>query len=165
MADGEAIPVQTQSKIRGNVPLNSDYNCKKCIELAIQLNETEEELKSARIIIELLQLESVPRITLNQVDASLVAINQDLNTEWREVSTRCRGSINKDKYNCIKDISSSANIHLKVANRFSILEEDETEEGDRSAQRDSRCDQVQSSFEPHRTQDSEGKLFLKFQLI
>ena len=170
MADGDTMPVPTQCKITGSVPLNSVHNCMNCIELTIQLKETEEELKSARLIIELLQRESVPRITSNQVDsrgsrASLATTNQDLNTEWREVSLRCKGSNNKDKCNCKKDISSNANMHLSVANRFSILEEVGTEEGDHGVLQESKCDQVQSSFEPHRAQDSEGKLFCKIPTI
>jgi hypothetical protein len=54
MADSASFTVATQSKIMENVPVNSAYICVKYIELENHLKETVEELKSTRLIIELI---------------------------------------------------------------------------------------------------------------
>jgi hypothetical protein len=76
----------------------------QCIELEKQLKEIVNELKSAQLIIELLQQESSVKITSNQddvnrSDVSQIVINQGINTEWVEVSCRYSGVINRIKKN------------------------------------------------------------------
>jgi hypothetical protein len=76
--------------------------CVQCIELKNQLKETMEELKSALLIIVLLQQESSTRITSNYDDINRnnlphVGINQAINAEWAEVISRRCGATNKDK--------------------------------------------------------------------
>jgi hypothetical protein len=202
MADSANLTVATRSKVMENVPVNSGYICVKCIELENQLKEAVEELKSARLIIELLQQESVPKITSKQdirrSNASHVATNQGTNTDWVEESSRCSGPINKDKGNFLKKISTRANMYLTVSNPFPVFGENEAEKGravhpagthnvvvnnrcDKieiinrerlneqkkvikgieqkpSAQLETRCVHEQSSVEPHRSQDTEGKM-------
>jgi hypothetical protein len=68
MADSIAQAKSTIDIIRKSEEINSDYNCLQCIELRNQLKEIVEELKSARLIIELLQQESSTEITSNQDD-------------------------------------------------------------------------------------------------
>jgi hypothetical protein len=77
MADDTTHAVAMESISRKNELTNSDYICVQCIELKNQLKETVEELKSARLIIELLQQESSTRISSNQDD-----VNHSLTHSW-----------------------------------------------------------------------------------
>jgi hypothetical protein len=74
-----------QSISRKSELTNSAYICVQCRELKNQLQETVEELKSARLIVELLQ-DSSTRITSNQDDVnrnniSHIATNQVINAD------------------------------------------------------------------------------------
>jgi hypothetical protein len=87
MVDNTTHAVATQSISRKNELTIGDYICLQCIEL-----RKLEELKSARLIIELLQQESSTRITSNQDcvntnNISHIATNQVINADWVEVST------------------------------------------------------------------------------
>jgi hypothetical protein len=60
------------------------------------------ELKSARLILELLQQKLSSKISSNQdnvnrINVSHAVTNQGINTEWVEVFYRYSGVINKDK--------------------------------------------------------------------
>jgi uncharacterized protein (UPF0147 family) len=85
--------------------------------------KTEEELKSTRLIIELLQQELSAKLTSNNND---VVTNNSINTNWVEVSVRHSGVISKDKDKLLQKALSS---QLIVANRYSVLDEIATEEG------------------------------------
>jgi hypothetical protein len=81
--------VATPGIIRRNELTSSDYICVQCIELKNQLKETVDELKSARLITELLRQQSFTKITSNQGDInrsniSHLATNQVVNAEWVE---------------------------------------------------------------------------------
>jgi hypothetical protein len=72
-----------------------------------------EELKSARLIIELLQQESATNITSNQDDTNRNNIyhettNQVINAEWEEVNSKCCGATNKDKDRLLKRAGTRA---------------------------------------------------------
>jgi hypothetical protein len=93
-----------------------------------------EELESARLIIELLRQASATNITSNQDDASRnnvshVSTNQVRNAEWVEVNSKRCGATNKDKDKLLKRAPTRANAPITVLNRYSILEEDNTDEG------------------------------------
>jgi hypothetical protein len=70
LADSTTHTVRTQSISRKNELTISDYICVQCIELKNQLKKSVEELKSARLIIDLLQQESSTRITSNHHDVN-----------------------------------------------------------------------------------------------
>jgi hypothetical protein len=75
----------TQGVLKINELINSGHICLQCIELKNQLKETVKELKSARLIIELLQQESSTKITSNHVNinrynTSFLATNHVVNS-------------------------------------------------------------------------------------
>jgi hypothetical protein len=93
-----------------------------------------EELKSARLIIELLQQESSTKITSNQDDInrnniSYVTSNQAINVDWVEVSSKCCGETNKDKDKpFLNKAPFMENVQLTLSNQYSIFKEDNIEE-------------------------------------
>jgi hypothetical protein len=70
LADNTTHTVPMQSISRKNELTISHYICVQCVELKNQLKETVEELKSARLIIDLLQQKSSTRITSNHHDVN-----------------------------------------------------------------------------------------------
>jgi hypothetical protein len=84
--------------------------------------ETVEELKSTRLIIELLQQELSAKLTSNKND---VVTNKSINTKWVEVSSRHSGVICNNKDKLLQKVLTS---QLIVANRYSVLKEIATEE-------------------------------------
>jgi predicted DsbA family dithiol-disulfide isomerase len=119
---------ETIYRINKSELINSDYNCVQCIELKNQLKEIVEELKSARLIIELLQQKSSTIISSKQDDSNRNSISygvssQAINAEWVEVSSKCNGSINKDRQIIIitkkgADLGKYATYNLKLIFSF-----------------------------------------------
>jgi hypothetical protein len=84
--------------------------------------ETVEELKSMRLIIELLQQELSAKLTSNKND---IVTDKSIHAKWVEVSSRHSGVISNDKDKLSQKVLTS---QLIVANRYSVLEEIATEE-------------------------------------
>jgi hypothetical protein len=120
MADNINHVAAPHSFTRKSELTDSDYICVQCIELKNKLEETMEELKSARLIIDLIQQESAATVTSNQVEVS---------GEWMEVSPKHYVPTNKDNDKLLKRAPTKANVPLTVSNQYSIFEEDNTEEG------------------------------------
>jgi hypothetical protein len=113
MADGAGHSLKYHDITRKEELKCSEYTCAQCMELENKLKNALEELKSTRLIIELLQHELsslTQKLTLTgSSNTPQETSNHHINNEWVKVNHRCHEPITKDNLQKNKNIASCAN--------------------------------------------------------
>jgi hypothetical protein len=125
MADDTAHILTSQNKAREEELKCSEYICVQCIELENKLKNALEELKSTRLIIELLQHELSSSLTSKLTITGRCNIqetsNHNTNNEWLKVNHKRQEHFIKDNQKK-KEANSWADQHLLSSNLFEILD-------------------------------------------
>jgi hypothetical protein len=103
----------------------SEATCGQCIELESRIKKVSEELKSTRLIIELLQQE-ITRLgaditSKGSKDPQQEVNNYHVNTDWVKVNYKWQESASKDIELEKREAASTAGLRLTSPNQFEIL--------------------------------------------